>query len=128
MFTKLLTSLDAAGFEPYSKNIWESLPYSFVVDWFLQVSDLLAELDALWKTVVRYDLDARIDSIKYESIRHVPNPVLGKYGAVLLGGIKSTSYDRSCFDSIGELEEYEAEGNFSVSRAIQSYCLFYTNL
>nr|AMQ23514.1 maturation [Leviviridae sp.] len=128
ILTRLFTSLDIVGLEPYSQNIWETLPYSFVIDWFVKVGDLLGELDSLFKSVVRYDLQARVDSIKRVSTRHVPGSMLAKHGATLLGGITTTYYTRNTYSNIGSLVSYVETGNFSVDKALQTYCLFYTNV
>lgn len=42
----LLRTLDTLGLVPDFYVIWDSIPYSFIVDWFLPVGDILSVLDA----------------------------------------------------------------------------------
>lgn len=42
----LLLDLDTLGLTPDFYVIWDSIPYSFIVDWFLPVGDILSVVDA----------------------------------------------------------------------------------
>lgn len=42
--------LDQFGLALNSVNAWDLIPYSFVVDWFLPVSDLLSQWEAHWES------------------------------------------------------------------------------
>jgi hypothetical protein len=41
-----MRALDTYGLTPDFYVIWDMIPYSFIVDWFLPISDVLATLDA----------------------------------------------------------------------------------
>lgn len=41
----LANSLDNAGFFPTFENLWDLIPYSFVIDWFVNVGDILERID-----------------------------------------------------------------------------------
>jgi hypothetical protein len=43
---RILRALSTYGLTPDFYVIWDMIPYSFIVDWFLPVSDILATLDA----------------------------------------------------------------------------------
>lgn len=43
---QILNSLDSIGFALSAKDIWDLIPYSFVIDWFLSVEDYLRRLES----------------------------------------------------------------------------------
>jgi hypothetical protein len=43
---KLRAQLDAYGIDRLISSLWEAIPYSFVVDWFINVGDLLESLES----------------------------------------------------------------------------------
>jgi hypothetical protein len=45
LFQQLTEELDSWGFLPTLTNVWDLVPYSFVVDWFVNVGDLLERVD-----------------------------------------------------------------------------------
>lgn len=51
----LLNRLDDLGALPTLSNLWDLVPYSFVVDWFAQVGDLLERIDMRLQ-LLRYDI------------------------------------------------------------------------
>lgn len=53
-FAELVYRLDDLGIGKLPSTLWESIPYSFVVDYFLKVGDLLANLDPVGSTFVNY--------------------------------------------------------------------------
>lgn len=44
--------LAAIGIEPNAQNLWDMIPWSFVVDWFLHISDVLELVDS-WGDAIR---------------------------------------------------------------------------
>lgn len=49
--------LDAVGLQLNPAIIWEAMPYSFVLDWFLNVGDFLSQLRKKWIAVSLYIKD-----------------------------------------------------------------------
>lgn len=45
-FQKLIEQLDSFGCLPTCENLWDLIPYSFVLDWFVDVGGLLERVDA----------------------------------------------------------------------------------
>lgn len=43
---RIMRALDTYGLTPDFYVIWDMIPYSFIVDWFLPIGDILATLDA----------------------------------------------------------------------------------
>jgi hypothetical protein len=58
---KIWRALDTYGLTPDFYVIWDSIPFSFIADWFLPISDILATLDA----------DAKYFSGEYYSLSNV---------------------------------------------------------
>lgn len=54
-FDKLIDQFDSLGLFPTYENIWDLLPYSFVVDWFVQIGDLLERVDNCQR-LMRYNI------------------------------------------------------------------------
>jgi hypothetical protein len=47
--------LAAIGVEPNAQNIWDLIPYSFVVDWFFHISDLMEWVDK-WGNAIDFPI------------------------------------------------------------------------
>lgn len=54
-FDAAVSALDKAGVLPSVDNIWELIPYTFVVDWFLHVGDVL-EAQSARNRLARYNI------------------------------------------------------------------------
>lgn len=54
-FLGLLDGLDSAGFLPTLENLWDLVPYSFLVDWFVNVGNFLERVDTRLR-LERYDI------------------------------------------------------------------------
>lgn len=53
----LTQSVESLGFLPTFQNVWDLIPYSFIIDWFISVGDLLRRVDTnmrLTRLNVRY--------------------------------------------------------------------------
>lgn len=89
-FLSGIANLQSAGLYPSPKSVWELLPYSFVVDWFADVTSMLDVLDAdlQWSTHEVLSTCASVRTV-YGSIN--PN-LLGFVGYV--GDISVVSYSR----------------------------------
>jgi len=56
-FSDLIQRVESAGFMPTFENIWDLVPYSFVLDWFINVGDFLERVDTrlrLLRLNIRY--------------------------------------------------------------------------
>jgi hypothetical protein len=61
-FVEIINKIDSAGFLPTCENLWDLLPYSFVVDWFVSIGDFLARIDSRQRIArlgVRYTTASR---------------------------------------------------------------------
>jgi hypothetical protein len=64
---KVWRALDTYGLTPDFYVIWDSIPYSFMVDWFLPISDIASNLDAdrMYLSGEYYSFDKLCYSLKY---------------------------------------------------------------
>lgn len=46
VFNDLIRKVDSIGFLPTLQNVWDLIPYSFVIDWFVDIGSLLERIDA----------------------------------------------------------------------------------
>lgn len=79
-FDALMLRLESMGTLPTLENIWDLVPYSFVIDWFIDVGDLLARVDTnlrLMRLDIRYVTQSRKTSITGELAWDVKNPYTG---------------------------------------------------
>jgi hypothetical protein len=76
---RIWRALDTYGLTPDFYVIWDSIPYSFIVDWFLPISDILATLDADAKYFSGefYNLSNVCCSLSYTREVDVGNNVVG---------------------------------------------------
>lgn len=81
------------------ENLWDMIPYSFVVDWFLQLGDNIATVDSLLYRVAFMDM---LGSIRTKVIRFdVPMTALNVLtGLNFSGNLTCTYYDRSLSDIV----------------------------
>jgi hypothetical protein len=84
-----LRRIDELGSLPNVARAWDLVPYSFVVDWFLNVSECASIIDSWFKTS-RMDIVCCIQSVKGEII--VPSSKLLGFGE---GEIILTHYSRT---------------------------------
>jgi len=102
-FTQVWAALERVGLDPALGNLWDLIPYSFVVDWFLPVGDSLKAIDAYTSLVCNRDILGRIESFK------VQWPVEEQVLKFLFGGnicsngrpIEYSWYDRRVYDDPG---------------------------
>lgn len=87
----LMNTLDSWGFYPDRQAVWELVPFSFIVDWFVNVQDNLARRDAeYWREY--YNVHACILTYKLETNWSYQN----RNSTSLVGGSAHISlYNRS---------------------------------
>lgn len=61
-FLQLAAALDSLGMLPNLENIWDLVPFSFVIDWFVNVGSLLERLDARMRVAYL--------EVKYATLSH----------------------------------------------------------
>jgi hypothetical protein len=96
LLDKIWTSLYKYGLSPSFYVVWDAIPYSFIVDWFIPIGDILSGYD---KTRM-YDRTYNISDIWY-SIKYSYTDETGTY----------TSYARWSGDSPPEFRGYYALAN-----------------
>lgn len=85
---KLSQGMEKLGIFPDLKTIWELIPYSFVIDWFVGVGNLLERIDFGQRTL-RYDIRYTTSSYKYTM-----NCDISKEFAGLTGTAQRVHYHR----------------------------------
>jgi len=72
--------LENIGMLPTMENLWDLIPYSFVVDWFVQVGDLLERADAcqrLMRLNIRYATMSRKSTAQKRILPRIGSPYFG---------------------------------------------------
>lgn len=67
-FRALINTVESVGIAPTLNNIWELIPYSFVVDWFVGVSDFLDRVDGIHR-LLRYPI--QYSTLSKKRLAHV---------------------------------------------------------
>jgi hypothetical protein len=88
---------EAMDVVPDLSNIWDMIPFSFVVDWFTNIGDLAEGLDALMTLVQEHKVLGTITSTKEVYEYHV----VGGFGSY-----EYTVYNRSCVPDWYPLPEF----------------------
>lgn len=86
----LISDVQSVGLLPTPKSIWELIPFSFCVDWFVPMSDILNSADAriTWETHKVHGA-----CLTTKSVTEVADPsLLGLAGYV--GSLSCVSYSR----------------------------------
>jgi hypothetical protein len=65
-FSQIWAALEKLGLEPTAGQIWDLIPFSFVVDWFVKIGESLRRVDQYNSLVLNRDLLARIESFKVQ--------------------------------------------------------------
>lgn len=85
--SKTLRLAEAMDAVPDISNVWDMIPFSFVVDWFTNIGDLAAGIDAFYTLTQQHKVLGTIDSQK-EVYEYRKDGLPGKYEYVI--------YDRKC--------------------------------
>lgn len=78
---RLATAIDSWGFAPTLENLWDLVPYSFVVDWFVDVGGLLERIDTglrLAMKNIRYVTMSRKTTVSGKFPANNLAPIVGK--------------------------------------------------
>lgn len=87
-FRSLSKRLDSIGMFPTFENIWDLVPYSFVVDWFVSVGDLLERVDTRLR-ILQLKIAYTTMSYKRTTVFNVAN-----LGLSVTGELKVVVYHR----------------------------------
>lgn len=85
----ILNKIDSIGVAPTFENIWDLIPFSFVIDWFIDIGDFLERVDTRLR-LLRWDI--KYATLSYKQCRSTvikPSPVCPIFGTV-----ESVSYKR----------------------------------
>lgn len=86
---RLANGLESIGVFPTFENVWDLIPYSFVIDWFINIGDLLERVDTRLR-LMRYEVKYTTLSRKLtRSVSIQPTPQTPYTGTV-----KKVSYKR----------------------------------
>lgn len=88
-FGKFVDGLYALGLAPTTSNLWDLIPFSFVVDWFIPIGEWLELLDHTTR-VQSFQIYSVTTSEKWE--RNVPPPPLTGY--TVTGSLREIHYIR----------------------------------
>lgn len=64
------TQLRSLDFWPSAENLWDLLPYTFLADWFIDVSDICKRYD-MRSDILRYPILGAVQSVKYTTLSTV---------------------------------------------------------
>lgn len=119
-FAKLWAALQKIGLEPSAGKLWATVPFSFVLDWFVKVGPILKDISSYNDAVVNYNVAYRVESLAvkmpipndqidflFESDRFRPvgRPLLYKW------------YDRKVLDGIGDVNPFVLSTSSSLSKS-----------
>ena len=65
-FSQIWSALDRLGLDISADNLWDLIPFSFVVDWFISVGPALTRMSDYSNSIVTRNLIARIESFKVQ--------------------------------------------------------------
>jgi hypothetical protein len=84
----LANKLESSGFAPTLQNIWDLIPYSFVIDWFVDIGDFLERIDSRLRL-------ARLN-IRYATMSHrsESEKSFSSTQSSLIGNLKVVRYQR----------------------------------
>lgn len=126
-FSTIWGALEKFGLDPSSGQVWDLIPFSFVVDWFYRMGDALREIDGFNSMNLHRDLIARIEAFRVQwdlpmwEFQFLFAGLLVESG----GPIRFSWYDRRIYDSIGTIDPFagQSTSGLSVSQVAQGTAL-----
>lgn len=91
--SELSSRIESLGLFPNLKSIWDLIPYSFVLDWFIDVGDFLERADSHLRTL-RYPIVCVVQSEKIVRSRTLVSDI----GSTLDGSASVVEYHRWASD------------------------------
>lgn len=125
-FSTIWNALERLNLDPSEANLWDLVPFSFVVDWFAGVGQALERISLYKSSVAIRNLKYRIQSFKVQW----PIPVGEREGLFpaslrICGDITYSWYDRRISDQIGDFNPFAGQSSdgLSVSQSAQGIAL-----
>lgn len=82
LLTQFCIVLDYWGIRPRITDVWELIPFSFVIDWFLGVQGWLSQFDTNWTRVdlhlsrfchsISYEIDTEVKVVELDELKLTP--------------------------------------------------------
>lgn len=120
VFAELWNALEKLGLDPSAGNLWDLIPYSFVVDWFFSIGRILTSISDYISGVVTKDVKGRIESYKVSW----PMPTIEVCQCLGLNvaqfAIAGTRilykwYRRDVFTTLGSFDPFAGQSNSGLS-------------
>lgn len=131
-FSQVWGALERLKIDPSAGQIWDCIPYSFVVDWFYPVGDSLRNLDAYNSFVLTRDLLVRIESFKVQWPLEEQTITDLFDGNICSSGkpLEYSWYDRRLYQTMGSVDPMAISqfDGLSVSQMAQSAALVTSHL
>lgn len=116
-FSQIWNALERFGLQPTAGQAWDLVPFSFVIDWFANVGDVLTNLDSLISLRVNRNLRVRIESFKVlwpmseETIDSLFDNTVDSSGSPL----EFSWYDRRLSSTIGSVDPLDVSDDNGLS-------------
>ena len=115
LIARLVIGLDQLGFLPSPKNVWALVPFSFVVDWFLNLADVF-EAYRYERDAYHFNLLARVEShkIHFDWSDEFIELAVGSW-VTTDGPIEGIIYDRYVYSDWGSFDPLSLAGGGGLS-------------
>lgn len=125
-FAAIWNALEKLGLDPSAANMWDLIPFSFVIDWFTKIGPALSVISAYNSSNLIRDLRYRIESFKAQWV--IPKTefvALFNDELLPIGKMKYTWYDRRIYSSFGSIDPFAGQScnGLSVSQMTQGAAL-----
>jgi hypothetical protein len=119
-------ALEKLGLNPSAANIWDLIPFSFVVDWFTGIGSLLSRLDAYENNALLRDVRSRVETFKVlwpVTADEMANMIGDRYS--IASPVSYSWYDRRVLSGIGSYDPFagQTHDGLSVSQMTQGAAL-----
>lgn len=112
-FARLWNALEKLGFSPTAGHAWDLVPFSFVVDWFTNIGDILQDVSAFNSAVFTQDVIGAVDTAKYQYTisDYYLEYLFGDSMSFKTVGVPLTYswYDRHVSNTLGEVNPFDLE-------------------
>lgn len=125
-FSTIWNALEKLGLDPSVRNLWDLIPYSFVIDWFVSVGPALQKLSLYVSSVLTRQLKVRVQSFKVQwPLSSAECKSLFGDCLQVCGPATYTWYDRRIAHHIGVIDSFAGQSHdgLSVSQMVQGAAL-----
>jgi hypothetical protein len=120
-FAELYDGLDRIGLDPTLENVWNTIPYSFVVDWFTSLDSVLRRIDFALKRHLQLELLGRGES--YRFVADNIDVTLIHRALYPCGPVQLNLYRRFWDKEVGEYEFSPTSPSIGYPQLLQGACL-----